>query len=66
MTHALDSIGIWFADYYLLSAILLLLAVIATRLVRQPVHRLAIIKSTEVMIARAGHQESRPKRRARK
>ena len=27
---------------------------------------LAIVKSTEVMIARAGHQESRPKRRARK
>ena len=27
---------------------------------------LAIIKSTEVMIARAGHQESRPKQRARK
>jgi molybdopterin-binding protein len=27
---------------------------------------LAIVKSTEVMIARAGHQEPRPKRRARK
>jgi beta-lactamase regulating signal transducer with metallopeptidase domain len=41
----------WFADYYLLSAVLLLLAAIATRLTRQAVHRLAIVKSTFLSLA---------------
>ena len=51
MTHFADSLGLWFADFYVLSAVLLALALVAVRIVRQPVHRIAIVKSTIVALA---------------
>lgn len=51
MTSILDSLGLWFADYYVLSAVLLSLILIALRIVRQPVHRLTIVKSALVALA---------------
>lgn len=50
MTGILDSLGLWFADYYVLSAVLLALLLIALRIVPQPVHRFAIVKSTLVAL----------------
>lgn len=51
MTRILDSLGLWFVDYYVLSAVLLSLILVAMRIVRQPVHRLAVVKSTLVALA---------------
>jgi beta-lactamase regulating signal transducer with metallopeptidase domain len=48
MTRAVDLLSLWLADYYLLSAALLALAVLAMAALKQPAHRLAVLKSTFV------------------
>jgi RNA polymerase sigma-70 factor (ECF subfamily) len=46
MNHATNAYSIWLADYYLLSASLVAFALVTTAFLRQPAHRLTIIKST--------------------
>lgn len=46
MSNALNAYALWLADYYLLSAGLIALALVTTALLRQPAQRLAVIKST--------------------
>ena len=51
MIHFADWLGHWSADVYLLGSVLLILALIATALLRQPVHRLAVTKSLFIALA---------------
>ncbi len=50
MTHFAESYAVWLADYYLLSTILLALALLAVAVLKQPAQRLAIAKSSLVAL----------------
>jgi hypothetical protein len=45
MIRFADWLGHWSVDVYLLGSVLLILALIANAMLRQPVHRLAVVKS---------------------
>ncbi len=51
MTHFADSFALWLGDFYLLSAVLLALALLGITALRQPAQRMAITKSTLVALA---------------
>ena len=46
-----DSLALWLADYYLLSTVLLALALVGIAVLKQPAQRLAIAKATLVALA---------------
>jgi len=50
MIPLVESFAIWLADYYVLSTVLLALAVVGMSMLRQPAQRLAIAKSTLVAL----------------
>lgn len=50
MIRFTDSLGLWVADFYLLSSIFLVIALVAIAVLRQPVHRLTMAKSTLVSL----------------
>src|SRR3954453_10398534 len=54
MSQAMESYAVWLADFYLLTAVLLTLALAALAVLRQPAKRLAIVKSTLIAVILLG------------
>ena len=50
MNALIDSFALWLADYYLLATVSLIIALLAGSRLKQPVQRLAVVKSTIVAL----------------
>ncbi len=51
MTQFADSLALWLADFYLLTTVLLALALVGIAVLKQPAQRLAIAKATLMALA---------------